>query len=401
MIPHAIGGGQLSLPPPGQVGPDVSMELPLPESAEEAPVDHPISRRPHRPRLAVSYFPSQQRVRAAAPRLSSSQPNSPAPAAVVRGPHISQRLSRKGRGAMPMAAPLPPPPPLPSKKGKKRRLQLIGATSARRAVAARMVAKRLKPRRTTWRDRPRISLPEHWFLDPLYADLRSKMHPPTSKMTRRLISVSRPMPIELFYKFMAPLEDNAQEMIERDESGMLTPTRKTASTDWYEYLLCRPTAYDKMFALERADKKKYPLSHGCAHLQLSLAAARRGCLASEISLPFGNVSVVLAAPRRERKMPTCTIRMFVMTMQASGHIRWPFQPNPRTRSMLRKMAHQKVQAMLDSERPYPVTQGFGKPTASETGTDSFNPLQVYRTSTARPRPLPQNPRNNPRFLLLR
>ena len=117
------------------------------------------------------------------------------------------------------------------------------------------------------------------------------------------------------------LEGDSSEEIKRDPEGRLLPTRSTHSTHYYEYLINKPTAYARIFSLERVDKKKHPRCHGAAMINLSLNKAKRGLLAREISLPFGNVSIVCAARRgRKGPMPKVTVRMFVMTMDETGHI---------------------------------------------------------------------------------
>ena len=151
-----------------------------------------------------------------------------------------------------------------------------------------------------------------------------------------------------------------------------------------------------MFALEKADINSQPRSHGCAHLNISQQRVKLGQLAKEISIPFGNVSVVCLEPKRQHSMPTVTFRFFVLTMNASGHINWPFEVNPRTKAMLRLMVRRKLTDMLDSERKFPISPRM----RSALTTQSDGRALTLRMSRAAPRVAPQNPRLAPRFRLM-
>ena len=103
------------------------------------------------------------------------------------------------------------------------------------------------------------------------------------------------------------------------ELGLLKATFTNSSTSYYRYLLTKPLKYDPLFNLDVNESKKYPLSSGCAHLNISKEKARQGRLATEICLPFGNVSIVYKEPKRERAMPELTVRMMIiMTMHANA-----------------------------------------------------------------------------------
>lgn len=204
------------------------------------------------------------------------------------------------------------------------------------------------------------------------------------------------MPIECFNDMMAPYESDPDVGVARVEGGMLEPTRTTTSSTWYEYLLNKPTKYDAMFALEKADIKSQPRSHGCAHLNLSEQRLKQGHLAEEISIPFGNVSVVCMEPKRLRAMPTVTFRFFVLTMNSSGHINWPFEVNPRTKAMLRIMIRRKLKEMLDSERKYPISPGM----RAALTMQSDGRARLLQTSRAAARAAPQTRRVAARFRLI-
>ena len=237
-------------------------------------------------------------------------------------------------------------------------------------------------------------LPESWWLGPWYTSVRCIVRPPTARTTRRLLTVQQKMPIEIFNRIMAPMAEDADTEIKRGDDEQLLPTRETSATRWFEYLLTKPTRYDNMFALEKADKSKHPRSHGCAHINISAAAVKSGELARELSLPFGNVSIVCSEPKRKRAMPTVTLRMFAFTLKSNGHINWPFDTNPRTKAMMRNMAKLKLKAMLDSPREFPLDAGMRNAlTSASDGTLALLP------SLALPRAPAAKPRTAARFLL--
>ena len=86
------------------------------------------------------------------------------------------------------------------------------------------------------------------------------MRAPTAKTVNRLTTVEVPMPVDCFNKFMEPMQEDPEIGINRDDQGCLTPSRSTATSDYYEYLLTKPTKYDLLFALETTDRKKYQVS---------------------------------------------------------------------------------------------------------------------------------------------
>ena len=241
-----------------------------------------------------------------------------------------------------------------------------------------------------------VSVVRDWFLKPAYTSLRTIMRPPTARSTRRLQEVKVRMPLECFNDLMRPYESDPSVGVKRTEDGAaLEPTRSTATSNWYEYLLNKPTKYDAMFALEKADIKSQPRSHGCAHLNISQQRVKMGHLAEEISIPFGNVSVVCVEPKRQKAIPTVTFRFFVLTMNASGHINWPFEVNPRTKAMLRIMVRRKLQDMLESERKFPVHPSMRSALTSQSDGRAV----ALRVSRAAPRTAPQQPRVAARFRL--
>eukprot|EP00965_Chrysotila_dentata_P179900 5939895-Pleurochrysis_carterae.AAC.1 len=103
------------------------------------------------------------------------------------------------------------------------------------------------------------AIPECWFLDPLRAEMRIRVRPPTQRTRRRLVEVKDlALPRSCFEAFMAPLADGDAYGLERDESGMLKPTRKSAALSRFEYTVVRPMVTDRLFQLKQANLKKGP-----------------------------------------------------------------------------------------------------------------------------------------------
>eukprot|EP00965_Chrysotila_dentata_P076755 2534111-Pleurochrysis_carterae.AAC.1 len=70
------------------------------------------------------------------------------------------------------------------------------------------------------------TVPTCWFLDPLRAEMRIRVRPPTQRTRRRVVEVKDvDLPRNCFESFMAPVQDGDAHGLERDESGRLKPTR--------------------------------------------------------------------------------------------------------------------------------------------------------------------------------
>ena len=75
---------------------------------------------------------------------------------------------------------------------------------------------------------------------------------------------------------MEPYASDDSVGVKRNADGALEPTSSTATTEYFRYLLNKPTKYDALFELAKGGEvKKRPLSHGCARLNISPAVARR------------------------------------------------------------------------------------------------------------------------------
>eukprot|EP00965_Chrysotila_dentata_P134507 4448914-Pleurochrysis_carterae.AAC.2 len=89
-------------------------------------------------------------------------------------------------------------------------------------------------------------------------------------------------------------------------------------------------------ALRRAHPWKRGI--GCARLQLSGTAGRRGELACTLAMVCGNIIIGFIEPRRHKAMPTVTFKFSVMSMDSNGHVIWPTNFQERTRAYQRKQA---------------------------------------------------------------
>eukprot|EP00965_Chrysotila_dentata_P068245 2256492-Pleurochrysis_carterae.AAC.1 len=60
----------------------------------------------------------------------------------------------------------------------------------------------------------------------------------------------------------------------------------------------------------------------------------------------GHLRIIYKEPRRQLSMPRLTLRFFVITLDKTGHIEWPSNYTTREQAILRKLARQKLQSML-------------------------------------------------------
>eukprot|EP00965_Chrysotila_dentata_P110957 3667246-Pleurochrysis_carterae.AAC.1 len=153
--------------------------------------------------------------------------------------------------------------------------------------------------------------------------------------------------------------------LERDEAtGLLKPTKQTATLDRFEYTVLRPMATDRLFQLELSNLKRAPnklmrakgawwCGMGCARLVLARGAHRTGRLATKMRMVAGHLRILYQQPRRQIAMPRLTLRFFVLMMDRNGHIEWLSNCSIKGQAMLRKLAQLTLQAMLDNAA-YPV-----------------------------------------------
>ena len=85
------------------------------------------------------------------------------------------------------------------------------------------------------------------------------VRPTTSLTRRRLVEVKVSLPKECFDDFMEPLQEGEAEGVSRDEtSGALLPTRETATTNFWAYVIHRPMVTDRLLKLETSDEGAGP-----------------------------------------------------------------------------------------------------------------------------------------------
>ena len=86
-------------------------------------------------------------------------------------------------------------------------------------------------------------------------------------------------PRVLFEELMAPLSETDVSTIERTEgtTPSLIPTKTTAATRWFTYLVRKGSVSDKLFRFhERDPASPARRGNGCARARLSEADRRRG-----------------------------------------------------------------------------------------------------------------------------
>jgi hypothetical protein len=162
--------------------------------------------------------------------------------------------------------------------------------------------------------------------------------------------------------FLNPPQDQPGAMLSRDAAGRLQPTKVTAATRRFEYIIRRPMVVDRLFQLELADLKPGPTARpgkagtpwrrgmGCTRLQLARKSKGQGTLISQVA---GNVVIIYSEPTKYRSIPTLTLRFFAMSIDHTGHINWPFNFSDKSKAVLRKLARNNLTKMMDSAE-YPT-----------------------------------------------
>lgn len=111
--------------------------------------------------------------------------------------------------------------------------------------------------------------------------------------------------------------------------------------------------------MEEEDKKprkasKYKRGCGAGRLHLSHAAGERRQESSLLAMVCGEVKVCCIQSRDWLRIPTVKITIFVLTMDAAGHIEWPVSWTDATyRAALRKQAHAIIKKRTHSSRRMP------------------------------------------------
>ncbi|KAL1520429.1 hypothetical protein AB1Y20_022013 [Prymnesium parvum] len=192
-----------------------------------------------------------------------------------------------------------------------------------------------------------VTVPKHWFSKPVLQSMQKMVRPPTSKTRRKQLVIKVNAPEEVFFDVMRPVENGDADGLEWDEEMRLKPTEERPNFQRYKYLIRKPALLDKIWRLEAHDKK--------------LAAARRGEQTNLISQVTGNVCIEMKVPRKQRAMPTLTVKFSVSSMDKTGHINWPTAYAPRTAAALRKQMRSHIDAMM-KDPEYPTLEHMTPPT---------------------------------------
>ena len=210
-----------------------------------------------------------------------------------------------------------------------------------------------------------ISVPKHWFQDPLNHSMAVMVRPPTALTRRKQLTLEIKVPQQIFFDLVQPLETSDVDGFEwlDAQKSALKPTEVKKSFSLYKYTLSKPSLVDKVWQLQSQDEKRarptkkgktlpFRRGHGCAKLHLSQAAARRGARTSLMSQVTGNVVMQLKVPAKERVMPTLTMKFAVSTMDEQGNIEWASTYGAKTAAALRKQMQHHLSCMRkDPEYP--------------------------------------------------
>ena len=231
-----------------------------------------------------------------------------------------------------------------------------------------------------------ISVPIHWFSDPLNQIMKTVVRPPTKLTRRKQQTIELKIPMKVFVTLMKPFNDGEMSGFawQDTEKTELKPTKESKTFLEYKYTVTKPALIDQLWRLhekepaERPGKKRdksgaiipYRRGHGSSRLHLSKAAAERGERSDLISQVTGNVMLKLKAPRWERTMPSLTVTMATSSMDKNGHILWANNYSAKTAAALRKqMRHHLTEMINDHE--YPTLTHMA--TALTQTSDTFPP----------------------------
>ena len=227
---------------------------------------------------------------------------------------------------------------------------------------------RLKKTATPARIIEYISVPIHWFSDPLNRSMKTVVRPPTKLTRRKQQTIELKIPLKVFVNPMRPFNDGELSGLAWQDTNKteLKPTKEYKTFLEYKYTVTKPSMIDRLWRLngqepaERPGKKRdksgviipYRRGHGGSRLHLSKAAAERGERSDLISQVTGNVTLKLKAPRWERAMPTIRLTMATSSMDQNGHVLWANNYSDKTAAALRKqMRHHLTEMINDPEYP--------------------------------------------------
>ena len=180
----------------------------------------------------------------------------------------------------------------------------------------------------------------------------------TSNTRRKQLCIKMQVPKRVFDDLMASLSGRGVAGLEIGLTNSLRPTSSTSRVHRYEYILNKGSSSDAFFRLEELDippkesiRKKaagrcFKRGLGCARLHLSGAAGRRGERAQTLAMVCGAVIINYREPLALRAMGTLTIKMFVLSMDYTGHIIWPIKFSQKAMAALRLQARSLLGRML-------------------------------------------------------
>lgn len=234
---------------------------------------------------------------------------------------------------------------------------------SKRSTALTVMTKRKKvPKKIEY-----ITIPKHWFTDPLTHSMKTVVRPPTARTRRKELKIEMKLPMQCFLDLMQPLETDCVTGFEwTDETKtQLKPTKSSKALCQYKYIIDKPSLVDRIWRLEQRETagrcrdgtlKPTRRGLGASRLHLSEAAADRGEMSDLLAGITGNLTIHLTEPLKERAMPTLKMLLKVSTMDKNGHIIWGQTFAPRTAAALRKQLRDHLSKMMESVEYPTLTQ---------------------------------------------
>ena len=175
-----------------------------------------------------------------------------------------------------------------------------------RAEKTKKAKKVPRPRRKT----EYISVPKHWFTDPLNHSMKTSVRPPTARTQRKELKIEMKMPEIVFLDMMRPFENGSLKgftWLKADKKA-LKPTKIMPTFKEYKYELTSPGQLDTLWRLQDHEpvvKKRnrdgqivsFRRGHGASRLHLSHAGAERGERTDLLSAIVGKTTVTLKVPK--------------------------------------------------------------------------------------------------------
>jgi hypothetical protein len=96
-----------------------------------------------------------------------------------------------------------------------------------------------------------LSMPKHWFSDPLTKALMKLVRPAVAHTRRKMLTIKMALPREVFEDLMAPIKEGEVAGLTRNaETGLLLPTKKTGRLHRHDYTISRGSLTDRVFNFE-------------------------------------------------------------------------------------------------------------------------------------------------------